>query len=120
VDEDNWLYFVGRASDMIKTSGANVSPREVELALLAQGGLREAHVFGVADAVKGEIVTAVLAPAPGETIDVEMRLARLREDLSPYKVPKRITVMAYDDIPRTLSGKPDKKRLKALSEIEVV
>lgn len=112
VDEDNWLYFTGRASEMIKTSGANVSPREVELALLAQGGLREAHVFGVSDSLKGEVVTAVLVPAPGEPADVERRLFRLRETLSPYKIPRHVSVMAYEDVPRTLSGKPDKSRLK--------
>ena len=112
VDADNWFYFTGRASEMIKTSGANVSPREVELALLAQGGLREAHVLGVPDSLKGETVTAVLVPASGEPADVERRLARLREDLSPYKVPRHVTVMTYDDVPRTLSGKPDKTRLK--------
>lgn len=120
IDEDDWLYFVGRASEMIKTSGANVSPREVELALLAQGGLREAHVFGVADPLKGEVVTAVLVPEPGEPPDVERRLARLRGDLSPYKVPRRATAMAYEAVPRTLSGKPDKTRLKTMLMMEDV
>jgi acyl-CoA synthetase (AMP-forming)/AMP-acid ligase II len=114
VDEEDWLFFKGRASEMIKTSGANVSPREVEIALMAQGGLREAHVLGLPDTLKGEIVAAVLVPAPGDTRDTPERLAQLRHDISPYKVPSRVEVMAYEDVPRTLSGKPDKGRLRAL------
>ncbi len=113
-DEDGWLFFEGRVSEMIKTTGANVSPREVELAFLRQGGLREAHVFGLPDPLRGEVVAVVLVPFDGEALDVAARVARLREEISPYKAPKAATAMAYDDVPRTLSGKVDKQRLKGM------
>lgn len=113
LDDDGWMRFHGRIAEVIKTAGANVSPREVELALMAQGGLREAHVFGLPDALRGELVAAVLAPGIGEVVDIEGRMARLREELSPFKVPKRALAIPYEDIPRTLSGKVDKPALKA-------
>ncbi len=59
VDSDGFFYFHGRRGDMIKTSGANVSPREVEAIVLEETGL-VAHVFGVDDPVCGQVVAAVI------------------------------------------------------------
>ena len=66
VDRDGFFYFRGRGSDMIKTAGANVSPREVEAAILEVSGL-VAHVVGVEDEARGQVVAAlVCAPADGD------------------------------------------------------
>ena len=62
VDDDGFFYFRGRSSDMIKTAGANVSPREVEAAILEVSGL-VAHVVGVDDAARGQVVAAAGAGA---------------------------------------------------------
>ena len=91
---------------MIKTAGANVSPREVEAAILEVSGL-VAHVVGVADETEGQLVAALVrAPADG-TVDVDDLRARLKERLSAYKVPKRFVVVAADEVPMMSSGKLD-------------
>ncbi|MDB5430056.1 MAG: lcfB 1 [Caulobacter sp.] len=112
-DEDGFLWFQGRRFEMIKTTGANVSPREVELALMKTGRLREAVVFGMADELRGEVVAGVVVPAPGETLDAAAIKAELKAALSSYKVPKRLYIRADEDLPRTHSGKVDKARLRA-------
>ncbi|MBV9995336.1 MAG: acyl--CoA ligase [Caulobacteraceae bacterium] len=114
LDEDDYIYFVGRKGEMIKTSGANVAPPEVENALLTCPGVREAIVFGVPDATKGEVVAAVVSPQDGAALDAEgLRLA-LRERLSPYKVPQTFAFLTHDEIPRTASGKAIKPKLREM------
>ena len=118
VDDDGFVYFRGRASDMIKTAGANVSPREVEAAILEVSGL-VAHVVGVPDETKGQLVAALVrAPADG-TVDVDDLRARLRERLSAYKVPKRFVVVAArrgaDDVERQARPPGDRGGARWLS-----
>jgi acyl-CoA synthetase (AMP-forming)/AMP-acid ligase II len=112
VDDDGYFYFHGRRGDMIKTSGANVSPREVEAAIADVTGL-VAHVVGVDDPERGQLVAAAIRlprehkpPDPGE-----LRLA-LRSRLSAYKVPQRILVLREEDVPMMSSGKLDVRALK--------
>jgi acyl-CoA synthetase (AMP-forming)/AMP-acid ligase II len=112
LDEAGYVYFKGRISEMIKTSGANVSPAEVEALLLGYDNVQEAIVFGLPDPVKGERVTAVIVPREGKSVDTRQLLADLKENVSPYKVPAEVHVMAYDDVPRTDAGKPRKPLLK--------
>ncbi len=118
VDDDGFVYFRGRSSDMIKTAGANVSPREVEGAILEVSGL-VAHVVGVDDPARGQVVAALVrAPADGGDrdagIDVEDLRARLRQRLSAYKVPRRIVVAPDDAVPMMSSGKLDLRALKEM------
>jgi acyl-CoA synthetase (AMP-forming)/AMP-acid ligase II len=114
IDEDDFIWFHGRNSEMIKTAGANVSPREVELAIYALPDVREAIVFGAPDARKGEVVIAVVAPTEGGKLDPDEITAHLKTAVSSYKVPSHVVVMPYDEIPRTGSLKPKKPDLKAL------
>jgi acyl-coenzyme A synthetase/AMP-(fatty) acid ligase len=111
IDEDDYIYFHGRRTEIIKTSGANVSPKEVELALLRLQGVREAIVFGMPDPVKGEIVVAVVVPTGGRTLEAAALRERLRAEISPYKVPQKIVFMDFEDIPRTGSQKARKGAL---------
>ncbi len=111
IDEDDFLYFTGRATEMIKTSGANVSPREVEMALQRYAEVREAIVFGMPDEARGEVVVAVIVAADGKDADPASLIQKLRQDLSPYKVPHRMVLMDFDAIPRTGSAKPKKPHL---------
>jgi acyl-CoA synthetase (AMP-forming)/AMP-acid ligase II len=112
IDEEDFLWFRGRSGEMIKTSGANVAPPEVEAALAACPGVREAIVFGVPDEAKGEAVVAVVSAAQGAALDPEDLRRAVREMISPYKTPQSITVMTHEEIPRTASGKPIKHRLR--------
>ena len=126
-DADGWLhtgdrafifenrpYFVGRFYEMVKSRGANVSPREVELVLESFPDVAHALVFGLPHPEMEEEVTAVIVPAPGRTIDVADLQARARKELSSYKVPTRIEILSEEsEIPWLGSGKPDKLAVKA-------
>jgi acyl-CoA synthetase (AMP-forming)/AMP-acid ligase II len=111
VDDGGLFYFHGRRGDMIKTAGANVSPREVEAVLAEAAGVR-AHVVGLDDAGRGQRVAAAIVS--DEPVDLEALKHVLRERLSSYKVPKTFLVLAENEVPRMSSGKLDLRALKAL------
>jgi acyl-CoA synthetase (AMP-forming)/AMP-acid ligase II len=113
VDGDGFFYFRGRSSEMIKTAGANVSPREVEAAILEVSGL-VSHVVGVDDEARGQVVAALVRSPDGGALDVDDLRARLRQRLSAYKVPRRIVVAADGDVPLMSSGKLDLRALREL------
>jgi acyl-coenzyme A synthetase/AMP-(fatty) acid ligase len=109
VDEDGDYYFKGRSGDIIRTSGAQVSPREVEGAISEATGGRMSIVIGVPDPERGQVVTAVMV---GDTpVDNEALKATLRQKLSPYKVPRRFLAMAEKQLPTLSSGKIDLRKL---------
>lgn len=118
LDEDGWLFFTGRLGDMIKTGGgANVSPAEVEAALAAQPDVLEAYVTGVKDpdgTAGTQVVAAAVVPGPGAAIDVDDLRARLKEDLSAFKIPKVVWVGPKADLPFTDSGKIRRSDLATL------
>ena len=112
IDAQGFLRFRGRLSGMIKTSGANVSPEEVELALESHDDVVGAAVFGLPDARRGEIVAAVLALRPGANRDPATYAAALKHKLSPFKVPRRFFVCDLADLPLTASRKIDRRALR--------
>jgi acyl-CoA synthetase (AMP-forming)/AMP-acid ligase II len=112
VDRDGYVYFRGRSSDLIKTAGANVSPREVETAILGVSGL-VAHVVGVEDETRGQVVAA-LVRAPAGSVDADDLRTRLRTVLSAYKVPRRVLVVPDGEVPMMSSGKLDQRAVKEL------
>jgi acyl-coenzyme A synthetase/AMP-(fatty) acid ligase len=116
LDEDGYVYFKGRLSEMIKTAGANVSPQEVETLMGGYEGVAEAIVFGLPDEARGQCVAAVVVPRQGAVIDVEALLRRLRADISSYKVPKKVFVLDYGEVPRTSTGKARKIDLQRMIE----
>ena len=111
VDRDGFVYFVGRLSAMIKTAGANVAPAEVERAIAKATGLT-AYVIGIADAQRGQQVAAVIA-TDGHIDESSLR-DELKEELSAYKIPKRIVAVPPARIPVLSSGKIDMHRLAAV------
>jgi acyl-CoA synthetase (AMP-forming)/AMP-acid ligase II len=115
---DGLLFFTGRLGEMIKTGGANVTPREVEVALEAYPEIELALVVGLPDPERGQLVTAVLVPAPGAAIDVDEIRARLRKEISGFKVPRRFVLMARDEVPWLPTAKPDKRTLVGLLQPE--
>ena len=115
IDGDDYLYFIARRSDMIKTRAANVSRLEVEAALNALPEVATSVVTGLADAEFGQIVAAAVVPAPGTSPTEAALRAALRDDLSSYKVPRRIVFLASEgEIPRTATGKIRLHELRAL------
>jgi acyl-CoA synthetase (AMP-forming)/AMP-acid ligase II len=112
IDADGYLFFHGRGSEMIKTTGANVAPREVELALEAYPDVQEAGVFGLPGEGRDEIVVAVVAPAAEARLDADELRRRLRGDISSFKAPKVIHIVPLERLPRTGSGKLDKRLVK--------
>lgn len=112
IDADGHLYFAGRTDDMIKTSGANVAPIEVEDVLLSMPEVREAYVIGLPDPERGAIVTGVVVLNQGAVLDAAQLARRSREHLSAYKVPKRWAVLpTTDGLPYTTTNKIDKRAL---------
>ena len=97
---------------MIKTAGANVSPREVEGVLRELTGCVLAIVLGLPDPERGQIVAAVVVDAT-TNLDDDALHAALRERLSAYKVPRRIVALPERELPTLSSGKVD---LQALVE----
>jgi acyl-CoA synthetase (AMP-forming)/AMP-acid ligase II len=104
----NRLSFHGRADDLIKTAGANVSPGEVQAVLRAIPGVSDAHVTGLPDPDRGAVVGAVVVAEAGCALDPEQIRAAAREQLSPYKVPRVILVVGAADLPMMSSGKVDR------------
>lgn len=112
IDEDGFLQFKTRLGDMVKISGANVAPLEVERVLSTIEGVQESAVMGVPDGNHGMRLVAAVIPVHGATLDERDIIATLKTQLSSYKVPKQIIFMQHDDIPRTGSGKIRKFMLK--------
>ncbi|HXY95117.1 MAG TPA: class I adenylate-forming enzyme family protein [Acidimicrobiia bacterium] len=110
-DEDGLLYFLGRRDDMIKTGGANVSPREVEAVLRDVTGGLLPIVFGLPDAERGAIVAAVVVADTDVPLDTQAVHDALRARLSAYKVPRKIVRFTPTELPMLSSGKPDMRRL---------
>jgi len=113
-DDDGYFWFVGRADDVIKSSGHLIGPFEVESSLLQHPAVAEAAVIGKPDPVAGEIVKAFVALKSGVAPSDELRLELLgfaRTRLGPAVAPKDIAFV--DSLPRTRSGKILRRLLRA-------
>jgi len=108
---DDSIHFVSRLNEMIKTSGSNVAPNEVERALIAVPEIEEVAVFGIPDPARGQQVVAAVVPKPGAELDEGEIRERARHDLSNYKVPRQIIILDRHEVPRLHSGKIDKRAL---------
>jgi acyl-coenzyme A synthetase/AMP-(fatty) acid ligase len=103
MDEEGYLYFVGRKDDIIKTRGEKVSPAEVEQVLYSLPGVSQAAVIGVPDKILGSAVKAVIALQPGARLTEQEVLRHCAGRLDDYMVPKFVEFRA--EIPKTPSGK---------------
>lgn len=113
LDAEGYLRVLDRRDDLIITGGENVYPAEVEAALLAHPAVDEAGVVGVADAVWGQRVVAIVRLAATSGADVVASLqAHCRARLAGYKVPSEIRI-ADEPLPRTASGKLQRAALSA-------
>jgi acyl-CoA synthetase (AMP-forming)/AMP-acid ligase II len=110
VDEEGYLYFLGRSDDIIKTRGEKVSPLEVENALYAIGGIKEAAVIGVPDELLGEAIRAYVVLVDGLEHTEQEIIAACRTRLESFMVPKEVVFL--DELPKTTTGKIRKKGLQ--------
>ena len=105
-DEDGYYWFVGRADDLIKSSGYRIGPFEVESALIEHPAVMECAITGVPDPDRGQIVKATVVLAPGYTagaVLVEELQEHVKRVTAPYKYPRLIEFVA--ELPKTISGK---------------
>ena len=102
-DDDGYLHWTGRRSEMIKTAGANVSPAEIEVALRAFQPVKLARVLGRPDPRLGELVVLCVVLREGASATADDVRAFLRERLAAYKVPKEILFMSDGEVPMTAS-----------------
>ncbi|MGI8492372.1 MAG: class I adenylate-forming enzyme family protein [Acidimicrobiales bacterium] len=118
---DGWFFFTGRMSDLIKTSGSNVAPGEVEAALLGFDEVKLAFVVGVEHPQRGQDVVALVVPQPGPAdLTPDDLRRRLRDQLSSYKIPRQVFFVADADVPWLVSQKVDRRALAAMAAEMVV
>jgi acyl-CoA ligase (AMP-forming) (exosortase A-associated) len=108
VDEDGFLYFIGRRDEMIKTSGYRVSTTEVEEVIYATGLVGEAAALGIPHPVLGQAIVVIATARDGVRLDTEALLALCRQQLPAFMVPARVTVRE-GSLPRNPNGKIDRK-----------
>lgn len=121
VDTDGYFWFIGRADDVIKTSGERVGPFEVESALVAHPAVVEAGVIGKPDALRGEIIKAFVVLSPEYAANVKTKADKealfttlahyVKKHLAGHAYPREIEIM--DKLPKTRSGKIMRRILKA-------
>ena len=110
LDEDGYVFIVDRMKDMIKTSGFQVWPREVEEVLATHPAVAEVGVAGVSDRVKGEVVHAWIVLRKDHTSTEDELRMFCRGRLAPYKVPARVEFRA--ELPKTMVGKVLRRALR--------
>jgi acyl-CoA synthetase (AMP-forming)/AMP-acid ligase II len=110
MDEDGYLYLMGRADDMIKVSGYKVSPGEIEDALFDIKGVNEAAVVGVDDSVVGEAIAAFIVPQENAGLTRDDVKEALKTTLPAFKRPAYIELV--DSLPRNAAGKIARAELR--------
>lgn len=118
-DEDGYFWFVGRADDVIKSSGYRIGPFEVESALMTHPAVVECAITGVPDEIRGQVVKATIIlgekyrPRVGEELIRELQ-DHVKRITAPYKYPRIIEFV--DELPKTISGKIRRKAIRADDE----
>ena len=118
-DEDGYFWFVGRADDVIKSSGYRIGPFEVESALMTHPAVVECAITGVPDEIRGQVVKATIIlgekyrPRAGEELIRELQ-DHVKRITAPYKYPRIIEFV--EELPKTISGKIRRKAIRADDE----
>ncbi len=106
MDEDGYIWFVGRTDDMIKSSGYRIGPFEVESAVISHPSVLECAITGFPDPVRGQVVKATIMLTndyePSEELKKEIQ-NHVKKVTAPYKYPRVIEFV--DELPKTISGK---------------
>ncbi|MDK2834933.1 MAG: acetyl-CoA synthetase, partial [Methanolobus sp.] len=105
-DEDGYFWFIGRADDIIKTSGYRVGPFEVESALIEHPAVLECAITGVPDPIRGQVIKATIVLTRDYTASEELKKElqdHVKRVTAPYKYPRVIEFVK--ELPKTISGK---------------
>ncbi|MFL5480883.1 MAG: long-chain-fatty-acid--CoA ligase [Gemmatimonadaceae bacterium] len=103
IDSDGYIFIVDRKKDLIKTSGYQVWPREIEEVLVSHPAVCEVGVVGFPDKMRGEVVKAFVVLRPGQTVSAAELKSFSRDKLAPYKVPAKYEFVT--ELPKTQIGK---------------
>ena len=114
IDDDGYIFLVDRKKDMIKTSGYQVWPREIEEVISSYPAVHEVAVAGVPHATKGEVAKAWVVLKPSASASEEEIRAYCREHLAPYKVPGSVEFRT--DLPKSMVGKVLRRMLRDEAE----
>jgi acyl-CoA ligase (AMP-forming) (exosortase A-associated) len=110
MDEEGFLYFIGRRDEMIKTSGYRVSPTEIEEVIYATELVGEAAAVGVSHPVLGQAIVLIVTARPGRNLDQEELLSACKLHLPAFMLPSRVE-SREGSLPRNPNGKIDRKLL---------
>jgi long-chain acyl-CoA synthetase len=111
MDADGYLFIVDRKKDLVKTSGYQVWPREIEEVIATHPAVMEVGVAGIPDPIKGEVAKAWVVFKAGKSATEDEIRAYCRERLAPYKVPAKVEVRT--ELPKTMVGKVLRRVLAA-------
>lgn len=106
MDEDGYMWFVGRTDDIIKSSGYRIGPFEVESAIISHPSVLECAVTGYPDPIRGQVVKATIVLARGYESSEELKKEiqdHVKRVTAPYKYPRIVEFV--DELPKTISGK---------------
>lgn len=112
MDEEGYLYFVGRKDDMIKTSGYRVSPTEIEEVVYSSGLVKEAAAIGIANDSLGQAVIVVISLQSPDDYDETLLIKHCKTYLPNFMIPAEIIVLA--SLPKNPNGKIDRNALAKL------
>jgi long-chain acyl-CoA synthetase len=112
IDEDGFVWILGRADDFILRGGFKIDPRKLERLLESHVDVREAAVIGVTDGRLGSVPVAVLVLNESSATSSQVVSDWVRQHAAPYEVPARL--IFTDEIPRNLTQKVDRRALRAL------
>lgn len=110
LDDDGFVYFIGRRDEMIKTSGYRVSPTEIEEVLYREAGVQEVAIFPVPHPSLGEAIVGMVVTTPCHDISEHALIRACREHLPAYMVPQRL-MFSLEALPRNHNNKIDRSAL---------
>ncbi len=115
MDEEGFLYFVGRRDTMIKSSGFRISPTEVEEVLFQSGSVRQAAVIGIPDELLGQSIKAFVVPRDSVSLDPASLIAFCAQKMPRHMVPKSVEIL--NELPKMNNGKVDYVALRQREEV---
>ncbi|NOR71683.1 MAG: acyl-CoA ligase (AMP-forming), exosortase A system-associated [Methylomarinum sp.] len=109
MDEEGYLYFVGRKDDMLKTSGYRVSPTEIEEIIYSSGLVKEAAAIGIPDDILGHTILVIISTENDDQFNEDKLMALCRSQLANFMIPAKIITL--NELPKNPNGKIDRKFL---------
>jgi acetyl-CoA synthetase len=113
IDDDGYVFYTGRADDIINSSGYRIGPQEVENSLAGHPAVQECAVVGIPDSERGELVKAWIVLNDAFVSGDELAAAiqtYVKEKTAPYKYPRRVAFV--DELPKTVTGKIQRNILR--------